>query len=313
MGSPCPPHWTFAARAAYFGDRMCAFCDHRNPAGAKYCNDCAASLQLKPCHQCDAVNHQTATECPKCGASCAVLFGTPEATSALRAADPTPGGPTPGDVALEATVREALFAVSALRAGWRLVRPGQFLLAAIATSLIAGAYAVYRINAAPDAVIASQPIGAGEHHAATATSAVPMAVESKPVEPERTAALQSPNPAANPEATKRVSAHQRPAPVPATKRGTAHRRLVREPRARVGASSPVAHSLATARVGVRVAEIRQAPRPDRWQVMHVGLARCGGDLIARIACHQRVRQHFCEGRWGEAPECASGVANAHTQ
>jgi hypothetical protein len=47
--------------------------------------------------------------------------------------------------------------------------------------------------------------------------------------------------------------------------------------------------------------------------MHVSLALCGGDLIARILCDQRVRRRFCEGHWGEAPECGSGVANDHGQ
>ena len=314
MGPPCPPHWTFAARAAYFGDRMCAFCDHRNPAGAKFCNDCASPLHLKPCNQCDAVNHQTATNCYKCGAACPVLFSTPEATSVLPAADLTPAWAIPGDVAVAATVTEPLFGASALRAGWRLLRPGQLLFAATATILIAGAYAAYRINAAtPDAMsIASQPIGAREHDAPTATPAVPMAVESKPVEPEITAALQTPIPATNPEAPQRASARQRPVPVPATKRASAHPRPVLERQARVGATPPVAHSLTAARVGARVAEPRKALRPDRWQVMHVSLARCGGNLIARILCHQRVRGHFCEGHWGEAPECAIGVANEHS-
>ena len=326
MGPPCPPHWTFAARAAYFGDRMCAFCDHRNPAGAKFCNDCASPLHLRPCNQCDAVNHQTATNCYKCGAACPALFSTPEAPSVLPAADPAPAWATPGDVAVAATVTEPIFAASALRAGWRLLRPGQLLFAAIATILIAGAYAAYRINAAtPDAMaIASQPIGAREHDAPTATPPVSMAVESKPVEPERTAALQAPIPATNPEAPKRATsngstsrwgrstgARQRPVPVPATKRASAHQRPVPERQARVSATPPVAHSLAAARVGARVAETRKPLRPDRWQVMHVSLARCGGDLIARIVCHHRVRGHFCEGYWGEAPECASGVAYEH--
>jgi hypothetical protein len=44
--------------------------------------------------------------------------------------------------------------------------------------------------------------------------------------------------------------------------------------------------------------------------MHVSLARCGGDPIARIVCDQRVRRRFCE---GHALECASGVANDRGQ
>src|SRR6476660_7329829 len=95
MGSPCTPHWTFAARAAYFGDQPCPFCDPRNLAGAKFCNDCAAPLHLKPYNECDAVNYQAATNCYKCGSACPVLFSTPEATSVLPAADPTPPGPHP--------------------------------------------------------------------------------------------------------------------------------------------------------------------------------------------------------------------------
>ena len=207
---------------------------------------------------------------------------------------------------------QPLFAALALRDGWRLLRPGQFLLAAIATILIAGTYAAYRINAAaPDAMrVASQPIDAREHNEPTTMPSAPVAVESKPVEPERTAAAEAPIPPTNPEAptdasarqppvpvpaTKRASAHQRPVPVPATKRASARQRPAPQRQAPVGATPPVAHSLATARVGARVAETRKSRRPDRWQVMNVSLAHCGGDFIARIVCDQRVRRHFCEG------------------
>src|SRR5690348_15099002 len=143
MGSPCPPHWTFAARAAYFGDRMCAFCDHRNPAGARFCNDCGSPLHLKPCKRCDAVNDEAATTCCRCGAACPVSSGTPEAMPALPAAG---SKPAPGDVAVAATVTQPMFAATALRASWRLLRPGQFLVAVLAPILIVGAYDAYRIG-----------------------------------------------------------------------------------------------------------------------------------------------------------------------
>ena len=207
--------WIYAARAAYFGDPVCPFCDHRSPAGAKFCSDCGSPLDLKPCNQCDAVNSQAATNCYKCGAECPALFTTPEATPVLPAADPTPAWPTPGDVGVSATVTQPLLAAAALRTGWRLT--------VLATIMIAGAYAAYRINAAtPDAMgVASQPIDASEHNAPTAAYAVPMAVESKLVEPETTAALKAPIPTTNPEAPKRASARQPPVPVPATKRASA--------------------------------------------------------------------------------------------
>jgi hypothetical protein len=308
MDWPLPVPWTNATLAGYFGDRACPFCDHRNPVGAKFCNDCGSPL--KPCNQCDAVNHQAATNCCKCGAEYPALFTTPEATPVLPAADHTPAWATPCDVGVAATVTQPLFAAGALRGGWGLAAIATILiwgLGGIAPILIAGAYIAYRINATvPDVMeVASQPIGTGEHNAPTAASVVPMAVESKPVEPETTAALLAPIPTSNPEAPTRASARQRP--VRATKRPSVRQRPVPEVPTRV------AQTRAAAPVGAPVAETREARRPDPWEAMHVSLASCGGDLIARIVCDQRVRRRFCEGHWGKAPECASGVANDHGQ
>ena len=129
-------------------------------------------------------------------------------------------------------------------------------------------------------------------------SAAPVAVESRPVEPERTDALQASVPATNLEAPKRASA--RPARVPAA-------------RAPVRASPPVKLTLASARVGTRVAETIRALQPHPWQLMQVSLAGCDGDLIARIVCQLRVRRRFCQGHWGEAPECVDGINNDHGQ
>jgi hypothetical protein len=47
---------------------QCAFCDHANPEGAKFCNACGSPLNLRPCTECDAVNEDAATACYKCGA-----------------------------------------------------------------------------------------------------------------------------------------------------------------------------------------------------------------------------------------------------
>ena len=188
----------------------------------------------------------------------------------------------------------------------------------MATLLIASVYAVYRISAAtPDAmVVASQPIGASEHHAPTPASAVPIALESalesEPLEPDTTVALQAPIPATIPEAPKRASARQRPPPFPTAKHASARQRPVPELHAPVGATPPAQQILAAAPVGA-VAKAPKAHQPDPWQAMHVSLASCGGDLIARIVCDQRVRRRLCEHHWGEAQECGSGVPIDHGQ
>jgi len=219
---------------------------------------------------------------------------------------------------------------SALRPGWRLLSPDQRLLAAVATILIAGAYAAYRINAPnPDAMrIATQAIGAGEHDALTATPAVPLKVESKPLEPETTTEPQPPSPTTTPEAPKRAGARQRPVPAPSTKhasppqrpvpapttkRASASQSPVPELQASVGAIPPGAHRPAPAPLGAPVAHRAKAWLPETGQAIDVSLARCSGDLFARILCEQRVRRRFCEGHWGETPECVNGVINDHGQ
>ena len=47
---------------------QCLFCKHPNPAGASFCNDCGAQLNLQPCGQCGAIDDRAAKNCYKCGA-----------------------------------------------------------------------------------------------------------------------------------------------------------------------------------------------------------------------------------------------------
>ena len=48
---------------------QCLFCQHLNPAGASFCNDCGSQLNLQPCDRCGAIDNRTATNCYKCGAA----------------------------------------------------------------------------------------------------------------------------------------------------------------------------------------------------------------------------------------------------
>ncbi|HJU24101.1 MAG TPA: zinc ribbon domain-containing protein [Casimicrobiaceae bacterium] len=47
----------------------CRFCSSRNPAAAKFCNECGSPLDLKPCPHCDAINHLAVDICHQCGAA----------------------------------------------------------------------------------------------------------------------------------------------------------------------------------------------------------------------------------------------------
>ncbi|HKP66221.1 MAG TPA: hypothetical protein VJX31_06315 [Casimicrobiaceae bacterium] len=198
---------------------------------------------------------------------------------------------------------------------------------AIVMVLIASAYSVYRPGASQivasvvsqpgdtvgyDGLMAKpvEPIAAPsqladtrELDASAAATIASVAVESKAVGAERIIVADPATVAGDADATNRTAAA--PTPLPAPKHASAHQRSAGERRA---ASSPSsAHNVAAP----RPADSRNAVHAAPWEVMNVNLARCSGDLIARIVCEQRVRQRFCEGRWGEAPECSMGVSNEH--
>ena len=59
----------------------CLFCGHDNPAGAKFCNNCAEPLRLKPCERCDAINDASATNCRECGAEFPAPLSSTDAVS----------------------------------------------------------------------------------------------------------------------------------------------------------------------------------------------------------------------------------------
>jgi hypothetical protein len=52
--------------------------------------------------------------------------------------------------------------------------------------------------------------------------------------------------------------------------------------------------------------VREAPRVDPFQVMIDAISRCPrNDISARATCEQRLRAQYCEGHWGQVPQCAS--------
>jgi hypothetical protein len=58
--------------------------------------------------------------------------------------------------------------------------------------------------------------------------------------------------------------------------------------------------------------VRAAPA-DRAQILTASLARCTGDFFSRAGCEQRARLQYCEGQWGQIPQCPAGIANEHGQ
>lgn len=79
---------------------LCFCCDHRNPAGSKFCNACGTPLHLKPCKHCEAINARAAAHCHQCGETFALEYlslddaaelGHPAAAAPALAGTEAPG------------------------------------------------------------------------------------------------------------------------------------------------------------------------------------------------------------------------------
>jgi hypothetical protein len=56
-----------------------------------------------------------------------------------------------------------------------------------------------------------------------------------------------------------------------------------------------------------VAEMQATPASDRRQLMAAAMSRCEGEnLLAGFVCKERAWLQFCDGQWGEVPQCPSG-------
>lgn len=78
---------------------QCLFCNHLNPAGASFCNNCGSELHLQPCDRCGALNKRTEKGCHKCGASFTLPAASGRNASVPALHDVEPVSPPQGNVA----------------------------------------------------------------------------------------------------------------------------------------------------------------------------------------------------------------------
>jgi hypothetical protein len=132
---------------------LCFCCEHRNPAGARFCNACGTPLHLKPCKRCETINERAAAHCHRCGETFELEFVTLDEAAQLSGADiaPLPAASTV-DSGPEGTparrVRVYLLAagiaMAAITATWfgaRLSEPSEAAIAATPSVPAPGAHA----------------------------------------------------------------------------------------------------------------------------------------------------------------------------
>jgi hypothetical protein len=79
------------------------------------------------------------------------------------------------------------------------------------------------------------------------------------------------------------------------------------------AASPPPSKAAAAKAPA-VAPPAAAPVPDRWQMMAEAMAQCSpAQFFSRLACEQRTRARYCEGFWGQVPQCPNAPTKDHGQ
>jgi Double zinc ribbon len=67
----------------------CPSCDHANPAGSHYCNQCGMPVHFETCGRCEAINLRGAASCHKCG--CVLpASAIPESTATASVTAETP-------------------------------------------------------------------------------------------------------------------------------------------------------------------------------------------------------------------------------
>ena len=175
----------------------------------------------------------------------------------------------------------------------------------LAAAVAAGGYLVLRLArspAVPAVPVKVAPAAPGP--APTATRPVPVAARPMDLVP-----------VAVPPATASVpSTAVHPSAI-ANKNRPPQKRAVEAPpvdRFPVVASSTPEPVAAPAPVPEAIPPAREAPPPDRWQVMADQIARCYNDgFFAGAVCEQRVRRQYCDGYWGQVAQCRSGVVNDH--
>ena len=107
--------------------------------------------------------------------------------------------------------------------------------------------------------------------------------------------------------------HAPPVPAPSPPKLRKTLAVVSRPTAKVDA--PATTPVEVVPMVVAAAPPSPAPKvaPDRWQSLAAALARCGGNLFARIGCEHDARAQYCDGYWGKVAQCPGGVSNDHGQ
>lgn len=184
-----------------------------------------------------------------------------------------------------------------------------------ATQLQDGESSRERTQRAADAAPVADP--PGERAAPMRPPAPPHPVAKAIADPEVVAQIEWTVPPAPPARSPRESTARKPlrdardagmAPMPTA--GTRVDDGARRPAPRVTVATVGAPAPAVA----PTPEARVPATPDRWQMLAVALSVCEREnVLIGLLCRERARLQYCDGHWGEAPQCPTGALGNNTR
>jgi hypothetical protein len=252
-----------------------------------------------------------ATVCAHCEAALKRAYDTvsPIKPPARSAAADKPAAAAPSAAK---TIPEAALPIGAINPLATGLPRRRTAVAAVIAILAVAVFAYYEFRAPP------ADRSNGHRAAVAAPAAMPVTLSpAPPVNATDSAAASSPlqeGAAAPPNPSSSTSSPSVGAPkaLPARARKPAASAAAPMPSAIEPAPVPVATPSGVASAPVQAAP--EPPAPDRWQQMREAIAQCAPDnLFGRIVCEQRVRLRYCEGFWGQTPQCPAGPSNDHGQ
>lgn len=259
----------------------CTICGFDNPADGRFCKKCGAALIAPPLQARPAAD----------------LAGAAPAAASASAATmemaPATGGGIPKPYIVIAVI--ALVILAGAWAAWRSLGDGQkpadssTPATAVAPSGDTKPDATAGTPAAPDTATGSATAGDAKPADTTPASAGTSA-------PSGTADNNAAPVIAAPTDIKPAAkaAHKAPSKAPV-----------------IAAPKQVAPAPSTAAAPApRAAPAAAAPRRDRWALMGDEMTACGrgNNFLEKVVCEQKVRYKYCDGYWGNVPQCPTGPA-----
>jgi hypothetical protein len=300
----------------------CTACGNENQPTAKFCVHCGVLLTPMP----------ASVAAPSVGASTTSMpAAAPAAPRPVPPAPPPPPPPPQSFAPEPAPVPAAPMSATPMPATPMPAAPAPDLAPAPPASnrnaLIIGAVAVVIVIAV--GFLGYRALYGGNKQPSMTTAETPKAAQqsatnpspSEPVKDAAPVAAAPAEPSALPPAVEEPAktAAAEPAPLPGTPAAAPKPRATQpKPGPKIEPTAEPAPAPSPAKTPTKATAVaaatQSASQPDHWQMYADAQARCAReDFFKRLACELRTRNQYCQGYWGQVPQCPEAMPRERGQ